>query len=125
MEKRYCKKCGRPLDRGDVDYCRGCIEEENEESYLEYKNQGNDQKENSYTNTVASDFKVWSRNVNAIGIFIAIILLVFSISNSMNETTFVIAFFVYCSFKATSLLLLAIAEIIQKLQNIEDKINRN
>ena len=120
MEKRYCKKCGRPLDRGDIDYCRGCFEEENEESYSAYKNKSIDEKENSYTNTVASDFKQWSKNVNILGIVIAIILLVYSISNSMNEATFVIAFFVYCSFKATALLLLAIAEIIQKLQNIED-----
>lgn len=124
MEKRYCKECGRPLDRDDIDYCKGCVEKENEESYSEYQNKIEDKKENSYTNTVASDFKQWSKNVNILGIFIAIILLVYAISNSMNGATFVIAFFVYCSFKATSLLLLAVAEIIQKLENIENNIKK-
>lgn len=119
MEKRYCKKCGRPLDRGDIDYCRGCFEEEKGENYSEYQKKIQDEKDNSYTNIVANDFKIWSRNVNILGIIIAIVVVIYAISN--NLLNWIIgAFFVYCTFKATSLLLLAVAEIIQKLQNIED-----
>jgi ribosomal protein S27AE len=34
VEKRYCKKCGRPLDIGDIDCCKGCTEEQNKENYI-------------------------------------------------------------------------------------------
>lgn len=123
MEKRYCKKCGRPLDKGDIDYCRGCFEEENGKSYSEYQKNLQYEKNNSYTNIVANDFRVWSRNVNILGIIIAVIFvaMVFIINDSTYTIPlFISAFVTYCLFKATSLILLAVAEIIQKLQNIED-----
>ena len=53
----------------------------------------------------------------------AIILVVFVfIINDSTYTMilFIGAFLLYCLFKATSLILLAVAEIIQKLQNIEN-----
>ena len=125
MEKRYCKKCGRPLDKGDIEYCRGCIEEENEQNVEEYQQKQYLEKENSYTNTVARSFKDWSRNVNILGIIVAIILVVFVFiinDSTYTMTLFIGAFLLYCLFKATSLILLAVAEIIQKLQNIEENI---
>ena len=125
MEKRYCKKCGRPLDKGDIEYCRGCFEEENEQNVEEYQQKQYLEKENSYTNTVARSFKDWSRNVNILGIIVAIILVVFVLiinDSTYTMTLFIGAFLLYCLFKATSLILLAVAEIIQKLQNIEENI---
>lgn len=107
MEKRYCKKCGRPLDKGDIDYCRGCTNHENKVQ------------KTTYTNMVANDFNIWSRNVNGIGIIISIIVIAYAFYSKIL-TFLIVAFFVYCCFKATSLLLLAVAEIIQKLQNIEN-----
>lgn len=123
MEKKYCKKCGRPLDKGDIDYCRGCFEEENGQSYSEYQKNLQYDKNNSYTNVVANDFSVWSRNVNILGIIIAVIFvaMVFIINDSTYTISlFISAFVAYCLFKATSLILLAVAEIIQKLHNIEE-----
>jgi len=123
MEKKYCKKCGRPLDKGDIDYCRGCFEEENGQSYSEYQKNLQYDKNNSYTNVVANDFRVWSRNVNILGIIIAVIFvaMVFIINDSIYTISlFISAFVAYCLFKATSLILSAVAEIIQKLQNIEN-----
>lgn len=123
MEKRYCKKCGRPLDKGDIEYCRACFEEENGQTINQYYQKQHSDKENSYTNEIARSFKDWSRNVNIFGIVVAIILVVLVfIINDANYTLilFTSAFLFYCLFKATSLILLAVAEIIQKLQNIED-----
>ena len=123
LEKSYCKKCGRPLDKGDIEYCRGCFEEENGQNVEEYQQKQYLEKENSYTNTVARSFKDWSRNVNILGIIVAIILVVFVFiinDSTYTMTLFISAFLFYCLFKATSLILLAVAEIIQKLQNIEE-----
>ena len=125
MEKKYCKKCGRPLDKGDIDYCKGCFEEENGKSYNEYQRNLQNEKENSYTNIVANDLKTWSRNFNIIGIIISLIIVIsiFIINDSTYTITlFVSSFIVYCLFKIISLILLAVAEIVQKLQNIEDSI---
>ena len=125
LEKRYCKKCGRPLDKGDIEYCRGCFEEENGQNIEQYQQKQYAEKENSYTNTVARSFKDWSRNVNILGIIVAIILVVFVFiinDSTYTMTLFIGAFLLYCLFKATSLILLAVAEIIQKLQNIEENI---
>lgn len=123
MEKRYCKKCGRPLDRGDVEYCRACFQEQSGEAVEHDYQKQYSENENSYTNRVARSFKDWSKSVNVLGIIIAIILviIVFILNDSnYTMTLFISAFLVYCLFKATSLLLLAVAEIIQKLQNIEE-----
>lgn len=123
MEKKYCKKCGRPLDKGDIDYCKGCFEEENGKSYNEYQNDLQKEKENSYTNIVAKTLKAWSKNFNIIGIIISIIVVGFAIEYSTQAVTLIVsAFICYCLFKIISLILLAMAEIVQKLQNIEENI---
>ena len=54
---------------------------------------------------------------------IILVVFVFIINDSTyTMTLFIGAFLLYCLFKATSLILLAVAEIIQKLQNIEENI---
>ncbi len=48
MEKRYCEKCGRPLDHDDKEYCKGCYdykndcmyEQEEQEDESIYRNNG-------------------------------------------------------------------------------------
>lgn len=117
---RECKKCGRPLDRDDVDCCKVCFEEVNEESYSEYQNKIQEEKEWSYTNTVASDFKDWSRNVSLLGFIFAIVVAICGFVTDSVLICLVSAVMIYCAFNAVSLMLVAVAEIIQKLQNIED-----
>lgn len=128
MEKGYCKKCGRKLDREDIDCCKWCFEEKNGKSYVEYQKKLQDEIDNSYTNIIAKKFRKWSNRVNILGIVLSVIFIVtIFIINNFNYTLqlFIGALIVYCLCKAFSLILLAVTEIIQKLHNIEENTNKN
>lgn len=72
MEKRYCKKCGRPLDRGDIDLCRGCIELDGQ-PYEEHREE--QKKEEYYTsNNVAGAIKGLAVTIAVIGIIASVII---------------------------------------------------
>lgn len=80
-----------------------------------------------YSNSVAKSFKVWSERVKKLGIFVLVIMIIGAIIAGASSGAigifwgaFIGAFLIYSIFIANSLILLAVAEIIQKLQNIED-----
>lgn len=75
--------------------------------------------DNKYTNAVAHSFKNWSNGVLIVGIIVLIIIIIVSIIVK-SIYVFISAWCVYSVFIANALILSAIAEIIQKLQNIED-----
>ena len=72
-----------------------------------------------YSNKVAASFKDWNRNVYVAGIITIIIIAIASILIK-SLTLFVIGLVLFTFIILGALILLAIAEIIQKLQNIED-----
>jgi len=74
---------------------------------------------NNYSNTVALAFKKWSNRVSILGIIILILLIITSII-MQNIYVFIGSIVLYAVLVANSLILLAVAEIIQKLQNIEN-----
>ena len=76
-----------------------------------------------YTNEVAKSFKNWSNRVQTLGIIVLIIIIITSLF-VQNVYVFICSFVVYGMFVAISLFLSAVAEIIQKLQNIEDNISK-
>lgn len=80
-----------------------------------------------YSNSVAKSFKEWCERVKKLGVFVLVIMIIGAIiagaSSSEIGVFFAVcigAFLVYSIFIANSLILSAVAEIIQKLQNIED-----
>ena len=73
----------------------------------------------AYSNPVAKSFKNWSNRVQILGILILIIMIIGSLV-IQNIYVFWSSLCVYGVFVASSLFLSAIAEIIQKLQNIEE-----
>lgn len=74
---------------------------------------------NNYSNSVALSFKKWSNRVLIVGVVILIIMIIASII-MQNIYVFIGSIVLYAVFGANSLILSAVAEIIQKLQNIED-----
>lgn len=113
MEKRYCKKCGRPLDRGDIDLCRGCIElAEKGQTYEEYQEEH--KTEECYTNNkVALAIKI----IAIIGAVLGIIYGCTLFDSAYTEELGVIYIVVSI---ISAVFVYALGEAIQKLQNIED-----
>lgn len=83
-----------------------------------------DSEKKIYTNDVAYSFKKWSNGILTLGVIILIILIVVSIKIE-SLYLFIGAWGIFSVFVANSLILLAVAEIIQKLQNIENNTNKN
>ena len=80
-----------------------------------YKNN----QESEYSNPVAQSFKSWSNGVLIVGVLILIVMIVIS-AILESGYVFIGAILGFTVFIANSLILSAVAEIIQKLQNIED-----
>ena len=79
-------------------------------------------KTDDYTNSVAKSFKKWSNGVLIIGVITFFICLIATID--LGAAFIIAAFFLLFTFIANALILSAVAEIIQKLQNIEDNTKR-
>lgn len=110
MEKRYCKKCGRPLDRGDIDLCRGCVED-NGQTYEEYREEHKTE-EYYTTNNVAGTIKGLAVISAILGI-IASIIIGFSIDSFVTGL-------IGCVIAVLSVLLLyAIGEGLQILDDMK------
>lgn len=84
------------------------------------------EKENNYTNEVAYKFKKWSKRIldfASLEILVGFIAILASFeSGATFLITFLAVILVVGTTIANSLFISAIAEIIQKLQNIEDNI---
>lgn len=112
MEKRYCKKCGRPLDHDDKEYCKGCYDYDNKELYVQ-----NDDKEDSYTNRsngLATALKFVAMIEIIVGVIAGIVLF---------ENEFFIGMSVLIATVVSGLLIAGVGEIIQLLEDIKNKIS--
>ena len=128
--QKRCYNCGAAL------YYNGLKEiEELDVEKVEDRNEKNIVKEqetkriyeqkierNDYTNSVAKSFKNWSYGVLVIGVITFFICLIATID--LGAAFIIAAFFLLFTFIANALILSAVAEIIQKLQNIEDNTKR-
>ncbi len=77
-----------------------------------------------YSNPIAINLKQWSKSVTIFGIIIAIICALLTFQFIENLGCVLVGILVYCMFELVALLLLAIAEVIQKLQNIENNVRK-
>lgn len=121
MEKRYCKKCGRPLDRGDIDYCRGCVEEKNGQTVEQYQQKQYSEKEKSYTNTVASKFSLVVSIMKFLGYGATIIGFIALFSNEEQGFAFICLICGGIVTWLSTLFFEAIAEGLQLLEDIKNK----
>lgn len=109
MEKRYCKKCGRPLDHDDIEYCKGCYDYKNGRMHEE-KIVENERLDKS--NGLGTALKVISAIEIIVGIIAGIILF---------EDEFTIGLTVIIATIVSGLLVAGIGEIIQLLEDIKNK----
>ena len=64
MEKIYCKECGRPLDKGDIDYCRVCREYGNVNNNIIICEKCYEENEATRTTCKSCGAKLYKNNTN-------------------------------------------------------------
>lgn len=114
MEKRYCKRCSRPLDWNDNEYCKGCLEDINNGVPYEEIQKKIQEENKNYPNAVANIIKV----IAIIGAIIGIIYGCTLLDSSYTEGVAV----VYIAVSIVSAIFIyALGEIIQLLEDIKNK----
>lgn len=121
MEKKICENCGRPLDRGDIKYCKLCVEDKDYYKNKEEIARNKEYYSNNTSNSTATAVKIigWLEIIG--GVILGIILgNVFE--NRYGDFNFGACVGAIAGSIITGVFILGFAEIIQLLQDIKDKL---
>lgn len=114
-----CKNCGATLYDNIKNKSKTSSKNEKNQEKFNNQNENNIEYVETYSNSVAKSFKNWSKGVLIVGAIIMVIMIIVAIADGTG-LLFIGAILEFGVFIGMSLFLSAIAEIIQKLQNIED-----
>lgn len=113
-----CKKCGKDYPTNELmnGICYECFikNQNNNDTLNDFKMSKIEEKNNFIENSVSKEFKIWAIFIIIVGIVIALLIGVYF-------ENFILGICAFGSFYVVWMLLRAVAEIIQLLEDIKNK----